>query len=684
MTTPHFKHLRFKNVRFILCQTLGSLAFLLPASYPALAAGSHAGSHVDMLDLSLEQLMEIEIDTASRRPSTWREQPGVVTVFSADDIAAMGARTLLDVVQRIPGTSLGIDGRNSIGLMMRGNWTLEGKILVLLNDMPLNELLYGSWSPLPYIPVHQLDRVEVLRGPGSTQYGGSAQQAVIRIFTRQPSGGNDGQIDYTGIDQAGAYTQMAGLSQRFATGNLQGAVNISANRGAWGNETWIDNTGTPVSTSAADTNGSTLALTADLSQRDHLQVYHEQFDIDAIQGFGTMQPRDTVVLNRTLLNYVHDFSPTSSLNLSPRLTYRHDNLRVQAPQEPTAFDVTAESLGGGLDMTWDANAANQLNAGFEYLQETAAANRTDGPFFPAPTEQYFNGDDAVGYERSSVYGDWNLTLGNYILILGARASHHQYAGHAVTPRAGLTRASDNWHFKWLYGEAFREPNIETIHYGTRTESIRPERTAVHEIEVGHRLPEKGYLTLSLFDQRIRDPIIFSQDQIDEFTYYNNPTLHSYGTELQYIYRTGRFSLQANYSWTRSNDDALPVYDVPGQSGQFIGAPAQVGNVWLSTPTPIDRLTAMLGTRYVGSRRALDYDAGLAITQPDFPLSMQRLDAELTFNAALRYDIRNTSLTLGVDNLTDEEQRMPQPYSGFSTPFPFGSLAVWLRAEFAWR
>ena len=119
-----------------------------------------------MLDLSLEELMQIEVDTASRRPSSWREQPGVVSVFSADDMVAMGARSLLDVVQRIPGTSLGLDGRNSIGLLMRGNWTLEGKILVLLNDMPLNELLYGAWSPLPYIPVNQLERVEVLRGPG--------------------------------------------------------------------------------------------------------------------------------------------------------------------------------------------------------------------------------------------------------------------------------------------------------------------------------------------------------------------------------------------------------------------------------------------------------------------------------------------------------------------------------------
>lgn len=680
MSTTGFSFPRVMRSGLRLRHATGALLLVLAIAGEA----RHDSTQINMLDLSLEQLMEIEINTASRRPSSWREQPGVITVFTADDMVAMGARTLLDVVQRIPGTSLGIDGRNSIGLMMRGNWTLEGKILVLLNDMPLNELLYGSWSPLPYIPVGQLDRVEVLRGPGSTQYGGSAQLAVIRIFTRQPTGQNQGQIDYTAIDQSGELTQMVGLTQRFASGELQGALNISANRGVWGNETWIDTTGSAIDTAAANTNGSTLALTANLSSRDHLQLYHEQFDINAIQGFGIAEPQGTVVLNRTLSSYSHDWNAGANLIISPRLFYRHDNLRVRAPEEPTVFDVTSENMGAGLDLQWDYDVHNQLTAGVEYQLEQARASTTTGPFFPQPTERYFGDSDEVDYERSSVYGDWNLKLGHYVLTLGARASHHQSAGDALTPRAGLTRASDNWHFKWLYGEAFREPNIETIHYGTSTASIEPERTVVHEIEVGHRLLAKGYLTVSVFDQRVHDPIIFSQDQIDEFTYYNHPSMDTYGAELQYLYRTQGFSLQANYSWTRSNDDDLAVYDVPQHAGQYIGAPEQVGNLWLTVATPVQHLSSMLGMRYVGSRHALDFDPVLAQTQPDFPLSMQRLDAEFTVNVALRYEISAATLTLGVDNLFDEEQLMPQPYSGFSTPFPYGSRGIWLRGEWEWR
>ncbi len=652
-----------------------------------LACQGHAASSsgTNLLDLSLDQLMQVKIDTASKHASQWRDQPGIITIFSAEDMAAMGARTLLDVLQRIPGTSLGIDGRNSIGLIMRGNWTLEGKIMVLLNGQPMNELLYGSWSPLPYMPVSQLDRVEVLRGPGSTQYGGSAQLAVIRIFTRQPSGDQPGRADYTAIDQSGQLTQMLGLSQRLATDQLQAVVSASLNRGAWGNEHWTDSLGQRADTADADTHGGTLALSADYRDSDHLQLYHEAYDLDPIQGFGIAQPASTLDLKRTLLSLSHDAELKPQLTLTPRLNYRVDNVRLVAPEELTTFDIGSKSMGGALEFSWEYTPHSSLNGGVDYQRESAQANETQGPYFLAPTERYFGNDDQVDYERRSFYTDWNTSLGDYHLTLGARRSHHQYAGNATTPRLGLTRSSDNWHVKWLYGEAFREPNIETIHYGSRAERLKPERTRVNEIELGHRLFEQGYLTLSLFAQSVQDPIIFSQDTLNALAYNNNATMHTHGAELQYLYRGDGFSLQANYSWTQSNDSDLPVYQAEGPSGQYLGAPAQVANLWLSVNTPIEHLSGQFGARYVGQREATVYDPALTGGLPDtLPLSQQTLQSEFTINTGLRYDFSDGSLSLGIDNLFDRAQQMPQPYAGGSTPFPFNSRALWLRGEWCWQ
>ncbi len=657
--------------------------FRLLIGVMALVCVSSAGAAdrvSDLLNLSLEELMQVRIDTASERPSTWREQPGIITVFTAEDMVAMGARTLLDVVQRIPGTSLGVDGRNSIGLMMRGNWTLEGKILVLLNDMPLNELLYGSWSPLPYMPISQLERVEVLRGPGSTKYGGSAQLAVIRLYTREHD--TQGQVDYTQINQSGTDTGLLGFTDSIRTDNVATTITGSVNHGHWGRETWIDNVGERVDTADAATQGSTLALTTDIHEDTRAQLYLENFDIDAIQGFGTNDPRGTIALNRVLMSASHDAHLSDTWTLTPRVGYRSDDLLVKAPTEPTVFDMTARSITAGFDATYAYADSDSFTWGADYQYQNAVANKTTGPYFSLPTDRYFGDDDTQAYSSRSLYVNWDKALGNYRLALGGRASHHQYAGNALTPRLGLTRAEDNWHFKWLYGEAFREPNIETIHYGTDSESLKPERTVVHELEFGHRVLADGYLTLSVFDQQIKDSIIFSQDELNVFAYNNNPEMHTRGAELQYLYRVDGFSLQANYSIAQSNDNDLSLYDVQGRSGQYLGAPAEVANLWCSVDTPVQDLAAFAGLRYVGTRTAMQYDAVL-VGGSGFPISQQTLDAELTFNAGLRYTFAGAAFTLGVDNLTNERQWMPQPYEGASTPFPYGSRSVWARAEWRW-
>lgn len=660
-----------------MCYRTGSSIVLAAFSLLICSATNASQAPEDILSLSLEELMAITVTTGSDKASSWREQPGLITVFHADDISAMGAKTLLDVMQRIPGTSLGIDVRNSIGLMMRGNWTLEGKILVLMNDMPLNEPLYGSWSPLPYVPADQLDRVEVLRGPGSSKYGGNAQMAVIRIYTRQHE--EKGRVAYTQINQAGTNTGMLSFSDGFSTDAIKASVSGSINNGHWGNEVWIDNTGVAANTSDADTDGGTLALNIDVNKHTHYQMYYEKYDLNVLQGIGTSDPSSIMDLQRLMMSLSHDFYPLSDFMLTPHMNYRQDSIVLNAPMEPTVFDVSAITADGGFDASWQYSSLSSISFGANYQYQSATANETSGPYFLLPASQYFNGEGQKSYSTYSLYGNIDQEIGLYHLIVGARSSHHQYAGSALTPRVGLTRATDAWHFKWLYGEAFREPNIETIHYGTAAEVVRPERTAAHEFELGHKLLNNGYLTMSLFQQKVNDTIILSQDKVGQFTYNNNATLHSHGVDIQYLYKISGFSFNANYSYTKSNDDDIPLYDVKGRSGQYLGAPAQVGNFWLSVAAPLENLSFLLGGRYVGSRTANNYDASLVgVLMP--PISQQQLPAETTLNAGVRYAFKKATITLGVDNITNEKQWLPQPYEGLSTPFPFGGRAIWMRGE----
>lgn len=145
------------------------------------------------------------IVTTTRSPQPLADVPASVSVVTAHDIAATPARTLDDVLRRLPSVDLPLTGAgeqhptNTI-VSMRG---LSGiRSLVLLDGVPLNDPFFGyvQWSEVPLATV---DRVEVVRGGGATLWGNYAMGGVVNILTRpvdrtalvaQVSGGSRGTV----------------------------------------------------------------------------------------------------------------------------------------------------------------------------------------------------------------------------------------------------------------------------------------------------------------------------------------------------------------------------------------------------------------------------------------------------------------------------------------------------------
>jgi outer membrane cobalamin receptor len=116
---------------------------------------------------------------ASRLDFTARQAPGIVTVITREEIINSGARNLMDVLRLVPGLDFGVDVESSLGLGVRGNWAYEGKILVLVDGQRYNESFFGS-AQLERISPEQVERIEIVRGPGSAVYGGFAELGVIK------------------------------------------------------------------------------------------------------------------------------------------------------------------------------------------------------------------------------------------------------------------------------------------------------------------------------------------------------------------------------------------------------------------------------------------------------------------------------------------------------------------------
>ncbi len=183
--------------------------------------------------LSLEDLASLEVGTvygASKHEQSVSEAPASVTIVTADDIRKFGYRTLTDVLGSVRGfyttldraySYLGIRGVNRPG-------DFGGRILITINGHRLNDPLYdqafnGTEFPLD---VDLIERVEVIRGPGSSLYGNNAFLAVINVVTRSGK-------DFKGAEASGAYASYDTYSGRVSYGNrFTNGVEVLAS-GTW-------------------------------------------------------------------------------------------------------------------------------------------------------------------------------------------------------------------------------------------------------------------------------------------------------------------------------------------------------------------------------------------------------------------------------------------------------------------
>lgn len=170
-----------------------------------ICAQSNTGGASDVstfYDMSLEELMKIEVSVASTKALTTRESPGILTIITEDEIRKSGATDLIELLQKVPGFNFGVDVEGVVGIGVRGNWAHEGKVLMLLDGHELNEDLFSALEMGAHYSLDLIKQIEVIRGPGSASYGGNAEYAVINIISKHAPGGD-------GIMINSAYSQMS-------------------------------------------------------------------------------------------------------------------------------------------------------------------------------------------------------------------------------------------------------------------------------------------------------------------------------------------------------------------------------------------------------------------------------------------------------------------------------------------
>ncbi len=156
----------------------------LLSTFPVVRAQDDSESLDMFLDMSLEELMNIEVTSVSKKSERLQDVPSSIYVITTEDIQRSSAPNLMQLLRdNVPGYWAVENEYKTVDAFIRN--TNEGSVLILLDGTPMQDLLFSSFDYNNFdIPLDQIDRIEVIKGSGGTIYGANSATGVISIYTK--------------------------------------------------------------------------------------------------------------------------------------------------------------------------------------------------------------------------------------------------------------------------------------------------------------------------------------------------------------------------------------------------------------------------------------------------------------------------------------------------------------------
>jgi iron complex outermembrane recepter protein len=173
------------------------LAVLAPAAraraFVQGAGTSDPDADTSLVELSLEDLMEVEVSVASRHGERLMDVPAAVYVLTGDELRRQGVQTIQDALRMVPGFHVAqwrtqgwdVASRGFTGGLSEQNQSFMSQLLLMVDGVSLySPAMAGIWWPLLDIPIQDIERIEIIRGPAGTLWGTNAMNGVVHVITK--------------------------------------------------------------------------------------------------------------------------------------------------------------------------------------------------------------------------------------------------------------------------------------------------------------------------------------------------------------------------------------------------------------------------------------------------------------------------------------------------------------------
>lgn len=538
-TRSRGEHSQVHGVLFILLL----IVLGLPASLCRAQDGAPEPTPpTDLTTLTIEQLLEIEVDTvsgASRYEQPVTEAPASVTIITADEIRKFGYRTLADLLQSVPGFSVTND-RNYRYAGLRG-FGLPGdygtRMLLLVDGVRQNDTVYqtGYIGNELVVDIDLIERVEIIRGPGHTLYGANAMLGVINVITLR--GRDLGGFEVSG--EAGSFDSYKGrvsYGRKYTSGP---EVLLSG--------TFLHSRGQDLvfpEFAAPSTNfGWARGCDRERSGSAFLKMAYRDLTLEGgyVKRDKTLPtaPWDTVFNNPGTeatdsslfldLKYRRTFG--NGLEVMGRLSwnqYSYDGYyiydRAEAGDAPflyTNIDKTRNSwLMGEVQVTGELSESHKLIGGVEFRDALRMLQQN--------YDAVMHLDDRRATWNAGLYlQDEYRILDSLILNAGLRYDYFDTFGGTVNPRVALIyEPVSGTDLKFLFGTGFRAPGGYELYYGDGSTQktnpgLREERSTSYELILEQQLGRCFRGTVAGYYTRVKDLIALISDPVDGMLVFRN-------------------------------------------------------------------------------------------------------------------------------------------------------------------
>ncbi|MCM2276835.1 MAG: TonB-dependent receptor [Oligoflexia bacterium] len=665
-------------------QRCGALFYALSV----VSAFAEMPSERPVTELSIEELRDVRVTaiaTGTAKPE--RLNPGVITVLTIRDLERMGARTLGDALEGVPGLHVSRSShRYTAKYLVRGiSTTFNPQTLVMLNGAPLTSLIRGDRSTvLQILPISMVARVEIIRGPGSAVHGADAFAGVINIVTRSAReiGGTELAASLGSFDSRQAWYRHGG---RYGELELALLVDYDETDGhrrivEQDAQTQLDRAlGTRASHAPGPVALSAKRLTALIDgEKGKWRLrgsFHAGWNLGTGPGIAeALDPDSKARGSRATFDLTHhepDLGP--GWELDSRFSFYHATqqfdrgLRLFPPGADLGGGSFPEGMIGSPD-AWERqlrlteslfysgfeNHRLRLGVGYSHghlyrvresknfapdfspLPELRDVTDTSAAFLPESLRTNFH---ALLQDEWGFHEDWEATA-------GVRYDYYSDFKGTVNPRLALVwAATPRLNGKLLYGAGFRAPSFAELYttnnpvtLGNR--GLKPERIDMYELAWSYDSGRDWSGTMNLFHYKVRDLITFVRDPgVAGTTAQNFASQDGTGVELESRFAVSpAIRLQANYGYQNAVSKSGSV--VAGAPNHHLYARVDwepVGE-WL------------LGTQvnWVGKRARVPEDSRPAL----------RGFATLDFLFSTRLWQRALRLSGGIRNLLDADVREP--------------------------